>query len=51
MEITSRAQLVDLMRSNGLPLFAAEVGVAEGQFSLQLLQAGIEKLYLITRMA
>jgi hypothetical protein len=47
MEITSRAQLVDLMRSNGLPLFAAEVGVAEGQFSLQLLQAGIEKLYLI----
>jgi hypothetical protein len=47
MKINSRAQLVDLMKHLGLPLTAVEVGVAEGQFSSELLQAGVDKLYLI----
>lgn len=47
MGIKSRIQLVELMNHLGLPLIAVEVGVAEGQFSLELLQSGIEKLYLV----
>ena len=47
MEIKSRAQLVELMKHLGLPLTAVEVGCAEGIFSSELLQLGIEKLYLV----
>jgi hypothetical protein len=47
MEINSRTQIVDLMKHFGLPLVAAEVGVAEGRLSIELLNWGIEKLYLI----
>jgi len=47
MEITSRIELVELMKHLNLPLTAVEVGVAEGTFSLELLQCGVEKLYLV----
>lgn len=47
MEINSRVQIVDLMKHFGLPLIAAEVGVAEGRLSRELLSWGIEHLYLI----
>lgn len=47
MQINSRVQLVELMRHFGLPLIAAEVGVAEGRLSKEFLNWGIEKLYLI----
>lgn len=47
MEIKSRTQLVGLMKELGLPLIACECGVAEGSFSLELLQLGIQKLYMI----
>lgn len=45
--ITSRTQLIELLKQFNLPLIAAEVGVAEGIFSRELLDLGIEKLYLI----
>lgn len=45
--ITHRRQLVDLMKALGLPLIAAEVGVAEGLFSNDLLSEGLERLYSI----
>jgi hypothetical protein len=47
MQIKRRIELVKLMRHLGLPMTAAEVGVAQGLFSQELLYAGIEKLYLI----
>lgn len=47
MEIKSRTQIVDLMKHLGLPLVAAEIGVAEGRLSKEFLNWGIEKLYLI----
>ena len=47
MQINSRVQIVELMKHFGLPLVAAEVGVAEGRLSKELLSWGIEKLYLI----
>jgi len=47
MEINSRVQVVELMKHFQLPLVAAEVGVAEGRLSKELLNWGIEKLYLI----
>lgn len=47
MQIHSRTQIVELMKHFGLPLIAAEVGVAEGRLSKELLAMGIEKLYLI----
>lgn len=47
MQINSRVQLVDLMKHLGLPLVAAEVGVAEGRLSKEFLNWGIEKLYLV----
>lgn len=47
MKISSRVHIVDLMKHLGLPLVAAEVGVAEGRLSKELLNWGIEKLYLI----
>lgn len=45
--ITSRSQLGDLMKTLGLPMVAAELGVAEGRYSLEMLQWGMEKLYLV----
>lgn len=47
MKIDSRVQLVELMKELKLPLIAVECGVAEGIFSKELLQMGIETLYLI----
>lgn len=47
MEINSRVQVVELMKHLKLPLVAAEVGVAEGRLSKELLDLGMEKLYLI----
>ena len=47
MKIDSRVQLVALMKELKLPLVAVECGVAEGIFSKELLQMGIEWLYLI----
>lgn len=47
MQINSRVQIVELMKHFNLPLIAAEVGVAEGRLSKELLNWGIEKLYLI----
>ena len=47
MKIDTKLDVVDLMKHLELPLVAAEVGVAEGRYSLDLLQRGIEKLYLI----
>lgn len=47
MEIQHRSQLVDLMRYFNLPLIAAELGVAEGLFSRDLLQAGLDKFYSV----
>ena len=47
MQITSRVQLIELMKHRWLPLHAAEVGVAEGIFSTELLSLGLHKLYLI----
>lgn len=47
MKIESRTKLVELMKHFNLPLIAAEVGVAEGRLSKELLAWGIEKLYLI----
>lgn len=47
MKIKHRLQLVELLKYFELPLIAAEVGVAEGNFSFDLLNEGIEKLYSI----
>lgn len=47
MKINTRVHIVELMKYFKLPLVAAEVGVAEGRLSRQLLELGIEKLYLI----
>lgn len=47
MEIKYRAHLIQLLRHYNLPRQAAEVGVAEGLFSRDLLESGIEKLYCI----
>lgn len=49
MDIQSRTQLPDLIRHLGLPMIAAELGVAEGNNSRDLLAAGMEKLYMVDR--
>lgn len=51
MQINHRKQLVDLMRFRHLPMTAAEVGVAEGLFSKDLLDAGLDKLTMIDNWA
>lgn len=43
----SRRELIPLLKKSNLPLIFAEVGVAEGRMSLELLQEGIDHLYLI----
>lgn len=45
--IKHRLQLPDLMRQLKLPMVAAEIGVAEGYNSADLLERGIEKLFMI----
>lgn len=47
MVINYRRELVDLMKHFGLPLIAVEAGVAEGNFSVDLLESGLERLYSI----
>lgn len=47
MKINSRVLLVELMKHLNLPLVAVEVGVAEGRLSKELLNWGIELLYLV----
>lgn len=47
MNITHRIQLPSLMKSLGLPMVASEAGVAEGNFSRDLITEGIEKLYSV----
>lgn len=47
MEITHRIQLPSLMKYLKLPLKAVEVGVAEGLFSRDLLENGIELLFSV----
>jgi hypothetical protein len=47
MTIKHRYELVDLMKHLGLPLTAVCIGVAEGLFDRDLLNAGLEKLYSI----
>ena len=47
MEIQHRTELVKLMEFYDLPLTAAEIGVAEGYNSADLLNSGIEKLYMV----
>lgn len=45
--IQYRIELVDLMKQLNLPLRAAEIGVAEGRFSEDLLVRGLETLYMV----
>lgn len=47
MQIQYRTQLVDLLIHFNLPLTGIELGVAEGFNSKDLLEAGIEQLYMI----
>lgn len=47
MEIRHRHQLPELLRHLQLPLIAAEIGVAEGNFSNELLYNGLDKLYSV----
>lgn len=47
MGIKHRSQLVGLMKELKLPLIAAEIGVAEFNFSNDLLNEGLETLYSI----
>ncbi len=45
--ITQRRKLGEVMKAFGLPMIAAEIGVAEGRYSLEMLEWGLEKLYLV----
>lgn len=47
MELLFRHDLPSFVKEIGLPLIGAEIGVAEGRFSEELLQQGVEKLYLV----
>lgn len=51
MNVKHRSELPALVKSLGLPMVAAELGVAEGYFSNDLLEGGIEKLYLVDAWA
>lgn len=46
-----RFDLPRLMRELGLPMIGAELGVAEGYFSNDLLENGLEKLYMVDAWA
>jgi hypothetical protein len=47
MTITSRVQLGVLMRHMGLPMRIAEIGVAEGRWSQEMLAWDLSELYLV----
>jgi hypothetical protein len=47
MEIKYRRDLINLLREFKLPLEVAEIGVAEGLFSRDMLMWGIDRLYCI----
>lgn len=47
MKINHRGELPYLLRHLGMPLVGAEIGVAESRFSKELLDNGMEFLYLV----
>jgi len=47
MQITNRSKLNELLEYYGMLTDSAEVGVAEGRYSLEILQWGVPKLYLV----
>ena len=47
MKIKRRVELLDLLSSIGLPKTVVEVGVAEGRFSFELYNKGVDRLYLV----
>ena len=47
MTVLFRRDLGGLLRARGAPLVVAEVGVAEGRYSLEMLGWGLERLYLV----
>lgn len=47
MTIRYRRDIPALMKELGLPMIGAEIGVAEGYFSNDLLEQGLEKLYSV----
>lgn len=49
--IKHRTEIPDLMKRLGIPLIGAELGVAEGYNSNDLLEHGMEKLYLVDAWA
>lgn len=49
--IQYRRDLPKLMKELGIPLIGAELGVAEGYFSNDLLENGLEKLYMVDAWA
>lgn len=51
MQIKHRIQLVDLLRYLELPLIGIECGVAEANYSRDLLKEGMDKLYSIDNWA
>lgn len=51
MEIKYRTQLGELCEHLGMLGYAAEIGVAEGNFSKDLLNMGFERLYMVDNWA
>lgn len=49
MNIQSRNGLIPFLKTLNAPLIVAEVGVAEGRFTEDLLSEGIDHLYIIDR--
>lgn len=49
--VTHRFKLPQLLKDLKLPLIGAELGVAEGYFSNDLLDGGLERLYLVDAWA
>jgi predicted small metal-binding protein len=47
MKITNRVELLKLLDHFELPRVVAEIGVAEGRFSKELYDAGVDALYLV----
>lgn len=51
MNIQSRNELIPFLKTLNVPLIVAEVGVAEGRFSADLLAQQVDHLYIIDRWA
>jgi len=51
MTLKYRRQLPEFLKELGLPLIGAEIGTAEGLFSNDLLNGGLEKLYSVDAWA